>query len=51
MVLQLRQLESRTDRASAGDWATVPGFPTTTPARAQQFVMSNTKTFRSHGGQ
>ncbi len=28
-----------------GGWANVPGFPTTTPARAQEFVMSNTKTF------
>jgi hypothetical protein len=27
-----------------GGWANVPGFPTTTPARAQEFVMSNTKT-------
>jgi Carboxypeptidase regulatory-like domain len=26
------------------DFATVPGFPTTTPSRAQEFVMSNTKT-------
>jgi carboxypeptidase family protein len=26
-------------------FATVPGFPTTTPSRAQEFVMSNTKTF------
>jgi Carboxypeptidase regulatory-like domain len=25
-------------------YATVPGFPTATPARAQEFVMSNTKT-------
>src|SRR5262249_39778722 len=28
----------------SGGWANVPGFPTTTPSRAQQFVMSNTKT-------
>ena len=27
--------------------ATVPGFPTVSPSRAQQFVMSNTKTFGS----
>jgi hypothetical protein len=27
-----------------GAFATVPGFPTTTPSRAQQFVMSNAKT-------
>jgi hypothetical protein len=26
-------------------YATVPGFPTTTPSRAQEFVMSNAKTF------
>ena len=32
------------DSALAG-FATVPGFPTTTPSRAQQFVVSNTKTF------
>ncbi len=32
------------DSALAG-FATVPGFPTTTPSRAQEFVMSNTKTF------
>lgn len=32
------------DNALAG-FASVPGFPTTTPSRAQQFVMSNTKTF------
>jgi hypothetical protein len=28
-------------------FATVPGFPTTTPSRAQEFVMSNTKTIGS----
>ena len=28
---------------STGAFATVPGFPTNTPARAQEFVMSNTK--------
>ena len=32
------------DSALAG-FATVPGFPTVTPSRAQEFVMSNTKTF------
>ena len=32
------------DSALAG-FATVPGFPTNTPSRAQEFVMSNTKTF------
>jgi hypothetical protein len=34
------------DNALAG-FATVPGFPTTTPSRAQEFVMSNTKTLGS----
>jgi hypothetical protein len=33
---------SMVNSALAG-FATVPGFPTTTPARAQEFVMSNTK--------
>ena len=28
---------------STGSYATVPGFPTITPSRAQQFVMSNAK--------
>jgi len=28
-----------------GGGATVPGFPSNTPSRAQEFVMSNTKTF------
>jgi hypothetical protein len=37
---------SDVDSALAG-FATVPGFPTTTPSRAQQFVMSNTKTIGS----
>ncbi len=37
---------SNVDNALAG-FATVPGFPTITPARAQQFVMSNTKTIGS----
>jgi Carboxypeptidase regulatory-like domain len=31
--------------SSNGGWANVPGFPTTTPSRAQDFVMSNTKNF------
>jgi hypothetical protein len=35
---------SKVDNALAG-FASVPGFPTTTPSRAQEFVMSNTKTF------
>jgi hypothetical protein len=35
---------SNVNSALAG-FATVPGFPTSTPARAQQFVMSNTKPF------
>jgi hypothetical protein len=34
---------SNVNSALAG-FATVPGFPTTTPSRVQQFVMSNTKT-------
>jgi Carboxypeptidase regulatory-like domain len=34
---------SNVTSALAG-FASVPGFPTTTPGRAQQFVMSNTKT-------
>src|SRR5271170_7190303 len=34
------------DSALAG-FATVPGFPTITPSRAQEFVMSNTKPFGS----
>jgi len=29
---------------STGSYATVPGFPTLTPSRAQEFVMSNAKT-------
>jgi hypothetical protein len=29
---------------STGSFATVPGFPTLTPSRAQEFVMSNAKT-------
>jgi len=33
---------SEVDNALAG-FASVPGFPTTTPSRVQQFVMSNTK--------
>lgn len=37
---------SDVNNALAG-FATVPGFPTTTPGRAQQFVMSNTKTIGS----
>ena len=32
------------DSALPVGFATVPGFPTTTPSRAQEFVMSNTKT-------
>jgi hypothetical protein len=37
---------SNVENALAG-FATVPGFPTVTPSRAQQFVMSNTKTIGS----
>jgi len=36
------------DNALAG-YASVPGFPTSTTSRAQEFVMSNTKTFGSTG--
>jgi hypothetical protein len=36
--------DANVDNALAG-FATVPGFPTVTPSRAQEFVMSNTKTF------
>jgi hypothetical protein len=32
---------------STGSYATVPGFPTLTPSRAQEFVMSNAKTVGS----
>ena len=35
--------KSNVDNALAG-FATVPGFPTNTPSRVQQFVVSNTKT-------
>src|SRR6266404_5315977 len=31
-------------RSDLAGYATVPGFPTVTPSRAQEFVMSNTKT-------
>ena len=34
---------------SLAGFASVPGFPTTTTSRAQQFVMSNTKTFGATG--
>jgi Carboxypeptidase regulatory-like domain len=33
------------DSALPPGFVTVPGFPSTTPSRAQQFVVSNTKTF------
>ena len=33
------------ENSSNGGWASVPGFPSTTLSRAQQFVMSNTKVF------
>jgi len=36
---------SELDNGLPSSFPTVPGFPTTTPSRAQQFVMSNTKTF------
>src|SRR5215472_7714070 len=35
---------SKLDNALPSSFPSVPGFPTTTPARAQAFVMSNTKT-------
>jgi hypothetical protein len=38
--------DTTVDSALAG-FATVPGFPTITPSRAQEFVMSNTKPFGS----
>ncbi|HEY2351878.1 MAG TPA: carboxypeptidase regulatory-like domain-containing protein [Candidatus Acidoferrum sp.] len=37
-------VQSANVNQSTGAFATVPGFPTSTPARAQEFVMSNTKT-------
>jgi hypothetical protein len=36
---------SNLNNALPGSFPSVPGFPTTTPSRAQQFVMSNAKTF------
>ncbi len=36
---------STLDNGLPSSFTTVPGFPTTTPSRAQQFVMSNAKTF------
>ena len=36
---------SKLESALPTSFPSVPGFPTTTPSRAQQFVMSNTKTF------
>jgi Carboxypeptidase regulatory-like domain len=38
-------VDSANVNQATGAFATVPGFPTTTPSRAQEFVMSNTKTF------
>jgi hypothetical protein len=35
------------ESALPSSFPSVPGFPTTTPSRAQQFVMSNAKTFGS----
>ena len=42
VVLPLRQFEREQRLCPASP--SVPGFPTVTPTRAQQFVMSNTKT-------
>jgi Carboxypeptidase regulatory-like domain len=36
---------SALENSSNGGWASVPGFPSVTLSRAQQFVMSNTKVF------
>jgi len=36
---------SKLENALPSGFPSVPGFPTTTPSRAQQFVMSNAKTF------
>jgi len=38
-------LDNTTVDAALAGFASVPGFPTNTPSRAQEFVMSNTKTF------
>ncbi len=40
-------LDNTTVDAALAGFATVPGFPTNTPSRAQEFVVSNTKTFGS----
>lgn len=37
-------LDNTTVNNALAGFASVPGFPTTTPSRAQEFVMSNTKT-------
>jgi Carboxypeptidase regulatory-like domain len=37
-------VDSANVNTSTGAYATVPGFPSVTPSRAQEFVMSNTKT-------
>ena len=37
-------VESANVNQSTGAFSSVPGFPTTTPSRGQEFVMSNTKT-------
>jgi hypothetical protein len=38
------ELDNSNVNSALAGFATVPGFPTSTPARAQEFVMSNTKT-------
>jgi hypothetical protein len=42
-------LDNTTVNNALAGFATVPGFPTTTTSRAQEFVMSNTKTFGATG--
>jgi Carboxypeptidase regulatory-like domain len=42
-------LDNTTVDNSLAGYANVPGFPTTTTSRAQEFVMSNTKTFGATG--
>jgi hypothetical protein len=37
-------LDNSNVESGLAGFATVPGFPTVTPSRAQEFVMSNTKT-------
>jgi hypothetical protein len=42
-------LDNTTVDSGLAGFASVPGFPTTTTSRAQEFVMSNTKTFGATG--